>query len=228
VTVAPGILEILLAKYPLDHGNACVVRNIPGDWEPIGEIAKGLKMMDTRRVIAYSGRITTGRNLELLIKTAPELGFPHRLCLLGYGPPVYIQRLVNQAKLCDVQLEIFEPVHPSSVVASLELANIVFVGVENVAKSYELALPNKFFEAILSGRPVVAPNLPEMMKFGESLPGIFWYEPSSTSLSEALTRAENSMSLPPEMIEERMEKVRWSSEARQLVDLYESLVSLNS
>ena len=227
ITVSPGILEDLASRHPNAADKGSIVRNIPIVDEPIGPIASLLKADDETRVIAYSGRITTGRHLELLIHASEELTFPHRLCLLGYGSDAYVSALVDQAAANGVRLEIVDPVHNTAVSPSLTLATVVFVGVNNVARSYELSLPNKFFEALLSGRPVVAPRLPEMMRFGNDLPGIYWYEPHVDSLRSALSRAESDDSLPSVVIEERQARVCWDSEARQLVELYEKLSEIN-
>jgi len=223
ITVSPGISRILEESVKGAQASHIVVRNVPSRNEDATKAAKQLQSRASEDVIAYSGRVTSGRNLELLLEACERLRRRYRLCLLGYGLKSYMDGIAKLADERGVPLEFVEAVPSAAVVPSLRLANTVFVGVEPFVESYRLALPNKFFEGVLSGRAVVAPLLEEMFEFGRDLPGIFWYDLNPESLTAALMTALDSSENWQDWLEARRTQIAWEFEAERLIGAYSEL-----
>ena len=223
VTVSEGVRDHL-TKIGADSQLVIVVKNIP-------EISVDASLLGRQRAVEegtvyYSGRITTGRLLEELVDAVSSLGLPElSINLLGYGPAAYIEGLKGYAARQGVCLTVHAPVASSEVPSRLGSAEVVFVGVEPLVESYRLSLPNKFFEAALSGRPVVIPQLPEIVRESHSLRGFHVMEDfSSQGISEAIKRARTSAFDAHSALEERVTRFSWVREVEGLVAGYRRIL----
>lgn len=221
VTVSEGIRAHLM-KLGAESGSVVVVKNIP-DIPVDSSFPAGPQSVE-EGAIYYSGRITTGRLLEQLVDAVALLP-GMSINLLGYGPADYIGTLREYAAENNVCLAVHPPVASSEVAARLRSAEVVFVGVEPLVESYRLSLPNKFFEAALSGRPVVVPQLPEILRESHSLRGFHLMEDfSSEGISKALVAATGSSFDMALAMEERAAQFNWSREAGVLVAGYRRIL----
>ena len=225
ITVCSGIADVLCGRYDLPREKVVVIRNLPrleaSSREQVP--AEGSKVLPVSATsaysIAYSGRITTGRNLERLIRAVAGLSEIHdiKVRLIGYGSGAYVEEIKRLACEMGVWLQVEDPVPMADVPTALALSDIVFVGVDRVSKSYELSLPNKFFEALMSGRAILIPGLQEMLRESETLSGVEVYEPSSVeSIQEAIR---NGLATKLDLLRVKAERQRfgqWDSEATVL------------
>lgn len=169
ITVSPSIATWLQHTYELGQ-RPTLVRNIPYasgvDPAAQGLVAQlrdraGLDSSD--QVIAYGGRITTSRGIEETLAALTLLPQHVHFVLLGYGEAGYLgelQRLAGDLGVTD-RVHFVGAVAPHEVSAALGDADVSVVFVRPVCLSYEFSLPNKLFESIHAGLPIVAANLPD-------------------------------------------------------------------
>jgi glycosyltransferase involved in cell wall biosynthesis len=114
------------------------------------------------RILLYQGALNLGRGLELLIDALRELPAEYTLKILGNGPEyANVQAHVAARGLGDrVQMFGFLPF--AELPPHTEAAALGFSLEEDRGGSYRLALPNKLFDYIQSGIPVIVSDLPEM------------------------------------------------------------------
>lgn len=167
ITVSDSIADWLREKYDLAE-RPSIVRNIPRRQEASGggrlrELA-GLPA-DTR-VLAYAGRITTARGLEEALAALAELDESIHLVVLGYGIPEYLAKLHRLAEEHGVseRFHVVGPLAPEEVAGAMKDADVSLVHVRPTVLSYRFALPNKLFESIHAGLPVVAADLPDLAR----------------------------------------------------------------
>jgi len=221
ITVNPGIARVMELQYGLPEGSVAVVRNVPvAVPQPSGSIdLNSFRDFADQFLIAYSGRITNNRLLWELIDAVSHLRTKHvAVVFVGYGSAHYVEGIQRHAQEMGVRLTIVGPVPSDSVAQTLSTADVVFVGVEPVVDSYTLALPNKFFEALMSERPVLFPALSEMLKITHDTDGTFPFDPDDLSslrlqLDEALQVASGSSYV-------RNRNFSWRSEADVLLGGY--------
>ena len=165
-----GVAGELARRYGIPR--PVVVRNLPSARPPVeGEspLRAALALDARARVALYLGGLQAGRGLEPLIDAAGRLEPDHALVLMGPGHPDYIARLRDRAAAGGVadRVVFAPPVPTDAVVRWASGADLGLALIQNVSLSYFLSLPNKLFEYVAAGLPVVASDFPEMRRVVE-------------------------------------------------------------
>ncbi|MHB9040669.1 MAG: glycosyltransferase [Melioribacteraceae bacterium] len=148
--------------------NTLVIRNIPLLQTPTAKIdfRKLYNIPDDKLILLYQGVLLEGRGVQMIMRTMVKLTNTV-LVILGDG-----EQKNNFQKLAQ-QLNISERVFYAGTIGQRELINYTAGGdvglslIENISVSYYHALPNKLFEYIMAGLPVLCSNLPQMKKIVE-------------------------------------------------------------
>lgn len=117
----------------------------------------------SQKICLYVGALVHGRGIEGLLDyfvASDQKEFV--LVFLGRGT---LRGAIEEAARKVETIRILDPVSPAEVPAYVAGADVSAVIIEGVSRSYELALPNKFFESIAGGVPVVATPLVELKRF---------------------------------------------------------------
>ena len=170
ITVSPSIAAWLTDRYQLTEP-PILVRNVPV-WHgaPSPEQGRlrtlaGLGAND--RVVSYCGGITTGRGLEETVDALAVLPDDVHLVVLGFGAPAYCTELVGRARDRGVaeRVHLVGHVPVPDVAKALADADLAVVYVRPIVLSYLYCLPNKLFESVHAGLPIVAADLPDCASF---------------------------------------------------------------
>lgn len=145
--------------------NTLVIRNIPLLNTPTGKVnfRKKHSLSDDSIIMIYQGMLMEGRGIVPVLNAMTKLP-KASLIILGDGVQKdNFQKLANDLGIAD-------RVFFEGTISQIELinytsgANIGLSLIENISVSYFHALPNKLFEYIMAGVPVLASNLPQMGK----------------------------------------------------------------
>ncbi len=165
ITVSDGIAARLVQRYGL-RATPVVLRNVC-DLQPGGHggLRERVGLGPDARIVLHQGAPAVGRGCDVLIRAMAHVPDAD-LVFLGDGAPPYVDELRALA----VAEGIADRVHftPSVALADL-LANTAEadVGVtllQDTCENHHLALPNKLFEYLAAGVPVVAAALPEVAR----------------------------------------------------------------
>ena len=226
ITVSPSIADWLQRTYALRE-RPTLVRNIPTARElpdpAQGRLRKLAGLAPTDRVVSYVGGITTGRGLEETVDAMALLPEDTHLVLLGYGDQRYVDGLLARAR----EAEVGHRVHLAGSVPSAEVpqaladADVAVVFVRPICLSYLYSLPNKLFESIHAGLPIVAADLPDtaevVRRYGVG-------EVFDASTPEDLAAAIRQVLADPAAYRaaarEAAAELTWEHEADQLIGLY--------
>lgn len=153
LATSPGHAHVLASRYRVPP--PLVVRNIPE------RVASRPVVPDQPPVAAYVGGLMPGRGLERMIDAlalVPQL----RLRAVGPGAAAYRAALAQRAadRGVDRRVSLLSPVAPSEIPSALAGAAFGLCLIEPVCRSYELSLPNKLFEYLAAGLPVLAGSVP--------------------------------------------------------------------
>jgi glycosyltransferase involved in cell wall biosynthesis len=163
VMTSPAHAEVLGRRYRVPE--PVVVRNIPAEAPPSAE--NGACGRDGGDPIAiYVGGVLRHRGIEQTIRALGSVD-GLRLRLLGPVEAAYRAELERMAEATGVaeRLEFAAPVPPTEVVAALSGADVGLALFQPVCLSHRLVLPNKLFEYVRAGLPVVGSDLPMITRF---------------------------------------------------------------
>jgi glycogen(starch) synthase len=183
VTVSEGIAQSLRNLYDLTQ-KPIVIRNLPHYQAiPFREIKLPLTVL-------FHGLIRQERGLEQLIDSMPAWSFNGCFVIRGYGQDAYLAALKERARQRGVADRVlFAPrVSPDRLVAEAASADIGYLALPGTTEHYEFALPNKLFEYMMAGLPVMATPRVEMATMLSSTGSGFTTELEPQSLAATLNR----------------------------------------
>jgi glycosyltransferase involved in cell wall biosynthesis len=141
-----------------------VVRNIPdsrigtGAGDPPA-LRERFNVPENALLFIYSGGLFPGRRVEQMLRVFPRLGTSRQIIFMGYGP---LEQAVRTSSATCRNVHFLPAVPAPEVIRFAARCDVGVVGVENVCLSNYYSLPNKLFEYLLAGVPILAPDFPEM------------------------------------------------------------------
>jgi glycosyltransferase involved in cell wall biosynthesis len=218
ITASPGYADVIARRYRVPRPE--VVRNIPDQPAP----PPPAEPPEGEAIFVYAGAVTRNRGIEVSIEAlarAPDA----RLRLLGPSGASYraeLERLAADRGVAD-RVEFAGAVPPGEVIESLRGATAGLTLIQPACRSYELSLPNKLFEYVLAGLPVLASDLPVMGAFvTDHRVGVVAKpdDPSDVAAKLAeLMRPERNRELRA-AVAETAAKLSWERESGLLGDTY--------
>jgi len=179
---------------------------------------------DGEPVILYQGGFSRHRGLDTLVRSAHGLE-RGTVVLMGWGQiEGELQALIAGEGLAG-RVRIVGPVPPDEVVASAAGAAIGVIPYEPVGLNNTYTTPNKLFDYMAAGLPVVASRLPELTRFVEGGEMGLTFPPGDPA---ALAAALNELLADPERYQrmrarsqEAGRRYTWERESAKLLALYE-------
>ena len=162
ITVSQAIADSLSKKYP-EAPPITVLRNLPmyRSYENSSRIRTQLNISPTSPIVLYQGGFLFDNGLIEQIRAAKDFG-DAVFVLIGSGPcEQELKSLVEkeglEEKVYFIDRVPFYKLHSYTCSADLGLCLIKGTG-----KSFYHSLPNKLFEYMMAGLPVIASDFPEM------------------------------------------------------------------
>ena len=176
-------------------------------------VAPPLEVPRYPRGIVYAGRIAVGRDLEAAFGAIFPPGVP--LTLVGPVEPGFsIPADVRYEGVMDID-------RIPSVLATHGLA---LVSLEDTCLNHRLALPNKVFQSVASGVPVVAADLPALRRLvSEFGIGTLYRSGDSESLAAATAEAVGRYDELKRQVVAAQPVLSWEVDAQRLRSVYREL-----
>jgi glycosyltransferase involved in cell wall biosynthesis len=165
VTVNEAVAGVLRRRY--HPARTVVVHNCPELWSPPEPrpdlIRQALRLTHDVRIVLYHGSLGPHRGIEQLMEALrlPALERAH-LVLLGGGPgrDQYLAEASNpEAK---GRIHVLDPVPPRELLDWVASADVGAMPIEPSTLNHFLSTPNKLFECLAAGTPVVTSDFPAM------------------------------------------------------------------
>jgi glycosyltransferase involved in cell wall biosynthesis len=155
-----------------DIARPVVVRNVPDarhdEVEPTdSEVIRKRFSIDTDDVVfIYQGMLSAKRAIPRFLEVFSKCDSGRHIVFMGYGPLV---EEIQQYEARFANIHYLPAVPPEKVLQYTVGADVGVCGMGTGSLSYRLSLPNKFFEYLFAGLPVIIGDRPEQLKIVESL-----------------------------------------------------------
>ena len=231
VTVSPSIVRAYQTRYA-EHGipQVLLVRNVPAPRSHVlSDVSKPnlfkqrFNIPEDDFVALYQGAFSFNRGLETAIDAMEGLADQGiHLVLMGYGP---LQHLVDEAAARHPHIHVHPAVAYEEVLAHTLSADIGLVSVKPTCLSYLYCLPNKLFEYILAGVPVLSNDLPDCCDLIASYKvGSIVEADHASGWRKALLEAKsNGTSQFEPGLKRAAETLSWSREVASLLAVYSAM-----
>ena len=224
--VSDGIADWYANQYGISR--PLVVRNVPDRRSQV--LPKTAESLRERcgvpagaLVFLYQGGIATGRQVERFLETFALVAPDRHIVFMGRGE---LENTVRQASATHANIHYHHAVPANEVLSYTMQADVGLVGVENRCLSYYLSLPNKLFECLAAGVPVIVPDFPEMRRVVDKYRCGWSWSGTTDELVALVGR------LSSDDIKERKQhalaagrELSWEKEEQELVRLYQRLLN---
>jgi glycosyltransferase involved in cell wall biosynthesis len=233
--VNPQVIEELAKRYELPERQV-VTYNCPPAWnpEPRGtELRSTIGVGADAQVILYHGGFSAHRGLEELLKAKrdPRLASAH-LVFLGYGPLESTLRAAAADPAYGGRVHVLNAVAPEVLDRWVSGADVGMCTVLPSTLNHQISTPNKLFESIGAGVPVIASDFTTMRDIVLGDPdGPLGAVCDPTSPQEVATAIHSILSMSPSdrtalrtrCIRAAAARWNWEVQAARLTELYRSL-----
>ncbi len=184
---------------------------------------KELNISKDKTIFLYQGGLSLGRGIEILLDTFKQINDGKSIIIfMGYGP---LEELVQTASREYKNIYFHKAVAPDVLLDYTSSADFGISTIEDSCLSYRYCLPNKMFEYLMAGLPVIVSNLHEMKKIVEEYKiGIVAKENSSNGLKEAILKAGVlDAAMLSKNIKQANEVYNWEEQEKILLEIYNEL-----
>lgn len=231
ITVNGSVARELVRRYgipppPLVMNFPVVPKAVPTP--EASQLRAALRIAD-QRVVLHHGGIAEGRGIRVAVEALRDLPRDVALVLLGNGELVPELRVISESDAFRGRLLLHPAVPPDVLLDWVAGANVGLVTFENVDMNNYFGTPNKLFECLAAGVPVVVSDFPEMRHIvvSDDL-GVVCDPTSPASVAASIRRL---LSEPAEVASARRgrcrsvaaERYSWPAQESVLLGLYESL-----
>lgn len=216
ITVNPFLAQIMSARYHVQMPT--VILNVPS------AIVEDDPPERATKVVLYQGIYHYHRGLENLIRACEFLHENVKLVLRGYGPNEDdLRRIAANYPNCEFQ----DPVPMTELVsAARETGDVGVVAYMPVSVSVRHCSPNKLFEYIAAGLPVVGSNLPflKLIIEGNQIGNVF--DPNDPqSIADAINATLADLPRFRRNVNRIQKQYSWQEEQKKLVALVKEITS---
>ena len=221
-TVNDTLAEVYSDKY---HIPVHVVRNVPklqgyGATAHVLNVREQFGIAPTDHLLIYQGAVNKDRGLEELIQAFTFLPATYQLLIVGSGD--VHQQLLEKTLELELHRVHFAGQIPFSELAAYTIQADLGVSLEKSTNlNYRFALPNKVFDYLASGVPILVSPLTELCAIidkhdvGKLLPS---HEPKDIAETiEAIFANQNQLAIWKENTLKAREEYCWENEEQKLV-----------
>ncbi len=232
IAVTPSRGEVMKNKYP-SISNLVIIEN---STEPIRDLPESSYLRDRLGipigvpVILYQGVICPERGLDKLLEAASVLR-DEEIAVVIIGHDAWqgtLHRMHSEMNLMGTVF-LLPPVPSEALPEVTVSADAGLILFENTCLNHYYSLPNKLYEYMMAGLPVIASDFPEMARIINKHNCGILVDPSSTEaiadgIRALLTTSQDEMrQMGIRGRNASLEQYNWPVEEKKLVDLYMKL-----
>ena len=226
LVVNDSIAQWYINKYNVS--NVTVIKNVvniskSNKLQEPDYLRNRFKIKSEEIIFIYIGSLQKGRGIELLLDVFSSSC--HQLVIMGFGE---LENRVIKKTESAKNIHFHPAVSREDLIPITSTADVGLVLIENTCLSYYLCLPNKLYEYLYAGIPIISSNFPEMSSL------INKYNAGWTTSVDSKSVSELIKNLSPEEIKKKKQTLRsveiekWETEEKKLIELYRNNLFRNS
>ena len=154
LVVSDSIAKWYRDMYSLE--NVHVIKNVPykhGNRSGYSNVLKErFAIPDDEILFIYQGLLGIGRGIEILLSVFSKADSKKHIVFMGFGD---LENIVKEYANNFPNIHFHPAVKPEDVISYTESADVGVSLIESISLSYQITIPNKVFEYILSGLPLI-------------------------------------------------------------------------
>lgn len=224
VVMTTGEMDSEFIEQEYNLSGSLVIRNLPGFVPDIipKDLHKLLNIPNEKKIILYQGVVLEGRGINKVIDL---IGNYKNIVFVVIGDGDFrphFEQKVQELSLGE-QVIFYGRVPHEELLSFTAGADFGLALIENISKSYYYALPNKLFEYIMAGIPVISSNLPQMEKIVNDYKTGIVIDPENSEELEKLFTNINNDKIPvnefKKNAKEAAKELNWENEYKKLAEV---------
>lgn len=227
ITVSDGIATLLESRYGIRR--PVVVYNAPPTRiaATAGNVRSDLHLSAETPLVLYVGAPSFQRGLEVLVDAFAHLDEFHLACV-GPRNADWENSLMARAEAgrAAQRIHFLDPVPVDRLASYLSSADVGVIAYQNICLNHEHCMPNKLFETVLAGVPLVVANLVDLRSFVERHQvGVAADETDPEAIAESIRTVTANKDLRPDAdkLARLREEFGWEAQASKLLAIYADL-----
>lgn len=175
-------------------------------------------------IFIYQGNLGQGRGIHLLLETFKNRKDNSVMVIMGHGE---LENHVKKLATNSPSIFFHPAVPPDKVLDYTASADIGFAMVQNTCLSHDFSMPNKLFEYLMAGLPVIVPPSREMKAFVEKHKfGVSITAETTEAVNQGINQIK-SMNLNELKLNARKTawECAWEVQEKTMIEGYKSLLS---
>ncbi|HAG11511.1 MAG TPA: hypothetical protein DCK76_09060 [Desulfotomaculum sp.] len=232
ITVNPFIAGLMAERYKVKQPEVimnCTESLIEIDSEEAKKkLRKKGNIPESYKIVLYQGWISQERNIETLIQGVKY--FPNEACLaiIGYGEHENVLRILAKKENVGEKVFFLGAVPSDEILSLTAGADLGVIPYLPIDDNHKYCSPNKFFEFILAGVPVITGDLPFFRLMNEKYDIIKFVDISNSEMFGKLVTKLFSEPLLLDNLKTNCYKagkeLNWEVERKKLLNIYNQSV----
>jgi glycosyltransferase involved in cell wall biosynthesis len=235
ITVNRPYADLLAARFGI--AEPLIVMNCPPAWTPPepppDHIRRALGLGPDTAIVLYQGQLISERGIEQAMEAIGDVPGAV-LVLLGYGDWEARIRAWAAAPTYAGRVFVLPAVPPDELVSWTASADVMVMPIQPTTLNHRFTTPQKLFESIAAGVPVVASDLPGMAAVVDEIGAGLLCDPMDpASIADAIRR---TLSVDPaeraatraRILRAAHERYNWESQVGALRGLYRELAPVGA
>ncbi|WP_273851388.1 glycosyltransferase [Guptibacillus spartinae] len=178
-----------------------------------------------KMILLYQGGFSKNRGIELCVKSMNQLSDQYHLVLLGDGDIKAALTQLVEAENLTSRVHFHPKVPPTEILSLTKEADIGLVMYENVSENNYYSTPNKIFEYMLMGLPVVSSNHPGKAYLLEEYDFGIAVDEDEQAIVKGIETIQHRRNYYVQKCDEASKVLNWPNESKKLIHLYNELFS---
>lgn len=216
-------------SYPITH--PITIMNIPDTHKMSGSsiqnnsnvLHKHFNISNNDLIFIYLGNFSVGRGIKRLLKIFQKVSQDRHIVFMGNG---ILEKVIAKEAHETPNIHLHPPVSFEKIIPITSGADIGVCFIENICLSYYYSLPNKFFQYLFSGLPIISYDSPEQKRILTKYQcGWSFEEDNDDSFSHFINTIKREQILRKKVcVLETIKVFSWETEASKLISIYYNLL----